>query len=59
MEFHWDPLMYPIFGVVAFIVLWITVDLWCCMSGNKKAYVPYYLEPTDKEKVIAANKLEK
>ena len=51
--------MYPIFGVVAFIMLWITIDLWCCMSGNKKAYVPYYLEPTDKEKKIAEMKLLK
>ena len=28
------------------------------MSSNKKPFVPYYLEPTNKEKSIVAKKLE-
>ena len=58
MEFHWDKLMQPIFIVIGIIIFLISIDLWCCMSNNKKPFVPYYLEPTNKEKSIAIKKLE-
>ena len=59
MEFHWDKLMYPIFGIIGFLMIWLIVDLWCCMSDHKKAFVPYYLEPTLKEKNQEQRMIEK
>ena len=59
MEFHWDKLMYPIFGVIGVLMLWLIIDLWCCMSDHKKVFVPYYLEPTHKEKEQEQRKLDK
>ena len=37
--------------VFAFIVIvWLIIDLWFINADTKEILVPYYLEPTDKEK---------
>ena len=44
-----NPLINYIFGIVLFIIIFIMIDIWCCMSNKKKPYVPYYLQESDKE----------
>ena len=37
--------------VFAFIlIVWLIIDLWFINADTKEILVPYYLEPTDKEK---------
>ena len=34
----------------AIFMIWLIVDLWYINGDSKEILVPYYLEPTDKEK---------
>ena len=39
-----------IFAVVAFIMIFIIIDLFCCVSGKVLENTPYYLMKTEEQK---------
>ena len=52
-----NPAFVMVFAILGFVLFFILVDTICCMSGNKKKFVPYYLEQTDSKKDLN-NKVE-
>ena len=49
--FHMDNPAFKLVWSILFVVMFFMfVDVMCCMSANKKKFVPYYLEPTNQQK---------
>ena len=53
-----NPAFKYVFIIVGVIMFFIFIDIMCCMSGNKKKYLPYYLEQTNNQKALQNKKEE-
>ena len=45
-----NPAFKYVFALCGVVMFFIFIDIMCCMSGNKKKFLPYYLEQTDGQK---------